>query len=109
MLDEIRKGLLSGFGAVLLTKEKAEKLRRKLMKDAKMSREDAQKFMDELFETGSKQWSEIEASISRAIRKGKDNLNFASKKELHGLRSKVGKLEKRIEALEKQAEGKEEI
>ncbi|MDY6880807.1 MAG: phasin family protein [Desulfatiglans sp.] len=100
MLEEIRKGLLSGFGALLLTKEKVEEATRKLVEDAKISKEDAKVLVDELFETGSRQWSEIEESLSKTLRKGIDNLDLASKKELHELKSDVGKLEKRLETLE---------
>ena len=100
MLEEIRKGLLSGLGAVLLTKEKADEVTRKLVDEAKISKEDAEKLVDELFETGTRKWSEIEASLSKALRKGVDNLDIASRKELHGLKSKVGKLEKRVKTLE---------
>jgi polyhydroxyalkanoate synthesis regulator phasin len=56
--------------------------------------------VDELFETGTRQWSEMEESLSKALCKGIENLNIASKRELHGLKSKVGKLEKRVETLE---------
>jgi polyhydroxyalkanoate synthesis regulator phasin len=44
----------------------------------------------------------MEASLSKALSKGIENLNIASKNELHGLKSKVGKLEKRVEKLEQQ-------
>jgi polyhydroxyalkanoate synthesis regulator phasin len=108
MIEEIRKGLLSGLGAVLLTKGKAEEVTQKLVEEAKISKEDAGKLVDELFETGSRQWSEIEASLSKAFRKGIDNLDMASKKELHGLKSKMGKLEKRLEKLEQRISTKKE-
>lgn len=100
MFEEIRKGLLSGLGAVLLTKEKADEVTRKLVDEAKISKGDAERLVDELFETGTRKWSEIEASLSKALRKGIDNLDIASRKELHGLKSKVGKLEKRVKTLE---------
>ncbi len=108
MLEEIRKGLLSSFGAALLTKEKAEKATRKLVEDAKISKEDAQTLIDELFETGTRQWTEVEESLSQAIHKGIDNLDVASKKELHGLKSKMGRLEKRVETLEQRINNKQE-
>jgi polyhydroxyalkanoate synthesis regulator phasin len=108
MLEEIRKGLLSGFGAALLTKEKAEAATRKLVEEAKISQEDAQKLVDDLFETGTRQWSEVEASLSKTLRQGIDKLDVASKKEVHGLKSKVGKLEKRIEMLEQQIKNQKE-
>ena len=102
MLEEIKKGLLSSLGAVILTREKAEDVARKLVKDAKLNKEEAQTLVDDLFEIGSQQWSEMETSFSKAIRKGIDSLDVASKKELHGLKSKVGKLEKRIKFLEEE-------
>lgn len=101
MKEEIKKSLVSGLGAVLLTKEKAEKVVSRLVEEAKISNEEAQNLVDELFETGTRHWSDIETSLSKMIHKGIDNLNIASKKELHGLKSKVGKLEKRVEELEK--------
>ena len=108
MLEEIRKGLFSGLGAVLLTKEKAEEVTRKLVDEAKISKEDAEKLVDELFETGTRKWSEMESSFSKALRKGIDNLDIASRKELHGLKSKVGKLEKRVKTLEQSISTKKE-
>jgi polyhydroxyalkanoate synthesis regulator phasin len=108
MLEEIRKGLLSGFGAVLLTREKAEEATRKLVEDAKLSKEEAQDLVDELFATGTRQWSELEASFAKAIRSGIDNLDIAGKKDLYALKSEVKKLEKRLETLEKEISAKKE-
>jgi len=108
MIEEIRKFLLSGFGTALLTKEKVEEATWKLVEEAKISKEDAQNLVDELFETGTRQWSEMEASLSKTLRKGIDNLDIASKKDFYGLKSKVGKLEKRIEKLEQQISDKKE-
>lgn len=102
MLEEIRKGLLSGFGAVLLTRDKAEEATRRLVQEAKLSQQEAQALVDELFAMGSRQWSEMEASLSKAIRKGIDNLDIASNKELLDLRSRTDMLERRIELLERQ-------
>jgi polyhydroxyalkanoate synthesis regulator phasin len=100
MLEEIRKGLLSGLGVIFLTREKAEEAADKLVKEAKISKEEAKNFVDELFATGTKQWSEVETNISETIRKALKNIDIASQKELHGLKSKVGKLEKRLETIE---------
>lgn len=108
MLEEIRKGLLSGLGAVLLTKEKVEEATLRLVKEAKISKEDAKNLADELFQAGTRQWSEMEASLSKTLRKAVENLDIASKKELHGLKSKVGKLEKRFEKLEQEIMSKKE-
>jgi polyhydroxyalkanoate synthesis regulator phasin len=108
MIEEIRKGLLTGLGAVLLTREKAEEATLKLVKEAKISKEDAKNLVDDLLATGTRQWSEMEASFSKALRKGLDNLDIAGKKELHGLKTKVGKLEKRLEKIEQEMGVKKE-
>lgn len=108
MLEEIRKGLFSGFGAIFLTREKAEELTNKLVDEAKISKEEAKNLVDELFAKGTKQWSDIEASLSQTIHKGFESMDIASKKELHGLKSKVGKLEKRVEKLEQETSNEKE-
>ncbi len=63
MLEEIRKGLLAGFGAVLLSKEKIEEVISKLVDEAKLNKEEAQKLKDELFTTGERQWKESRGTI----------------------------------------------
>jgi polyhydroxyalkanoate synthesis regulator phasin len=100
LFEEIRKGLISGFGAFLLTREKAQEVADKFVEEAKISKEEANKFIDELYTVGTKRWSEVETNLSEVIRKGFENMDLASKKELHGLKSKVGKLEKRLKTIE---------
>ncbi len=104
MLKEIRKGLLAGFGAVLLTKEKVEEVGRKLVADAKLTPEDGQRLTDELVETGERQWAELEKSVTEAIRKGLDNLGLGSQEELQELKAKVDSMEKRLSIIEKSSQ-----
>jgi polyhydroxyalkanoate synthesis regulator phasin len=72
MLEEIKKGLLAGFGAVLLTKEKIDEVSRKLVNDAKLSKEDAQKLTNELIETGDRRWQDLEKTVTENVRKGSE-------------------------------------
>jgi len=102
MLEEIKKILFSGLGVVLVTREKVEEVTRKLVDEAKLSKEEARDLVDELFETGSKQWSEMETSITRTVQKGIQNLDVASRKELDDCQSRVDNLEKRVLILEDQ-------
>lgn len=109
MLDEIRKAFLSSLGVILLTRERAEEATRKLVEDAKLTKEEARDLVDELSAAGARQWSEIEASITKAIRAGIDNLDIASKKEVFELRQKVEKLEDQIEKLKQEISTKKEV
>jgi polyhydroxyalkanoate synthesis regulator phasin len=100
MLEEIRKGLLSGLGGVLLTKEKIEEISRKMVDEAKMSKEDARKLREDLLTTGERQWAQIQESISEAFRRGVKSLDIGSKSEVERLRERVDNLEKRLIILE---------
>lgn len=102
MIKEIKKGLLSGFGAIFLTREKLENATRKLVQETKLSKEEAEKFVEELSQTGARQWEEIEANFSRIIGKGIERMDIASQKELNALKSQVAALENRINAMEGQ-------
>ena len=100
MLEEIRKGLLSGLGGVLLTKEKIEEISRKMVDEAKMSKEDARKLREDLLKNGEREWTQIQESISEAFRKGVKSLDIGSKSEVARLRERVDNLEKRLILLE---------
>jgi polyhydroxyalkanoate synthesis regulator phasin len=100
MLEDIRKGLLAGFGAVFLTKEKIEQVTRKLVIEAKLNRDDAERLRKELLATGEEQWKELEKSVSNAVRKTAGSLNVASREEVEELKTKVEALEVRLRALE---------
>jgi len=100
MLKEIKKGLLSGLGGVLLTKEKVEEIIRKLVDEAKLNKEDARKLKEDLLSTGERQWTQMQESISEAFKKGLKSLDIGSKSEVQRLTERVENLEKRMILLE---------
>ena len=100
MLEEIRKALQTGLGAVLLTKEKAEEISRKMVKEAKLSKEDANTLKQELLSSGERQWNEMEKSLLEAIKKAVKKLDIGKRSELQEIREKVEDLEKRVEMIE---------
>jgi polyhydroxyalkanoate synthesis regulator phasin len=103
MLGEIKRGLLAGFGAVFLTKEKIEEVTRKLVAEAKLSREDAERLRKELLDTGEEQWKEMEQSVSGAVRKAVESLNISPRGDVEELKVKVDALDKRLQSLEEAA------
>ena len=104
MLDEIKKGLLSGLGAVFLTKDKIESITRKMVEEAKMSKEDAQNLKEDLYKTGEKEWSELEEFFSGIIKKVMQGLDLCSRKEMDELKNRVEELEKRLGVEAEQSE-----
>lgn len=101
MLEEkLRKVLLAALGGVVITGDKLEALKKKLVKENKMSEKEAKGLIDELVEAGEGQWKELEKSTKEMLRKRLDSMNVPDRKELEELRSKVDSLERRISALE---------
>jgi len=100
MLEEIQKNLITGLGAVLLTKDKIEEVTRRLVHEARLSREDADRLADELYQAGRRQWSSMETSIKDAVRRTLSSVDIGSRQELEKLQAKVNNLQKRVELLE---------
>lgn len=100
MLEEIKKNLTTGLGAVLLTKDKIKEITGRLVDEAQLSREDADRLSDELYQAGKHQWSSLETSIKEAVKKAISAMDIGSRQELEKLKAKVNNLQKRVDLLE---------
>lgn len=100
MLKDIRKGLMTGLGAVVLTREKIETVCRKFVEDTKMSKEDAQKLADELYLAGERQWGDFEKMFKDTVRGTMESLDIGSRNDLTLLKDKLENIEKRLTLLE---------
>ena len=100
MLEGIRKSLVTGLGAVLLTKDKIEEITHRWTEETHMSREDADRLTDELLRAGRQQWSSVETFIKDAVRRTLSSMDIGSRQELEKLKTEMGNLQKRVEMLE---------
>jgi polyhydroxyalkanoate synthesis regulator phasin len=101
MLEEtLRKVLLAGLGGVVITGDKLEELKKKLIKENKMSEKEAKGLIDELVEAGEGRWKDFEKSVKEILRKQLDSMDVPDRKELDILRDRVESLERRVSALE---------
>jgi len=100
MLEGIRKSLVTGLGAVLLTKNKIEEITRRWAEEAHISREDADRLVDELYAAGQHQWGSVETSIKDAVRRTLSSMDIGSRQEIEKLQDEVSNLQKRVELLE---------
>ncbi|WP_309384333.1 phasin family protein [Cerasicoccus frondis] len=93
MIDFIKKSMLAGVGAAVVTKESAEKAMSGLVEKGKISTSDAKEVADKIVEDGKAEYekvrSEMENWFEEMLHKGK----FATQ-------SDIAKLEARIAALE---------
>jgi polyhydroxyalkanoate synthesis regulator phasin len=107
MLEEkVKKVLLAGLGGVVITGDKLEALKKKLVKENKMSEKEAKGLIDELVEAGQGQWKEFEKSAKEMLRKRLDTMDVPNRKELDELRERIDRLEQRLNALESSAKEK---
>jgi polyhydroxyalkanoate synthesis regulator phasin len=104
MIEEIvKRAFMAGLGGVVLTGDKLDALKRKLMKENKMSEKEAKGLIDEMVEAGENQWKEFESSFKEMLRKRLDSMDVPDRKEVERLKARVNKLEQRITALENPA------
>jgi len=96
MLELIRKSLLAGIGAVVLTKQKVTETTERLVTEGKLSAAEAQKLGEELIKAGERQWDEISTRLGDIFKKGAENVEDVKPSEFEELRARVEALEKRF-------------
>jgi polyhydroxyalkanoate synthesis regulator phasin len=109
MLEDIKKALLAGLGGVVLTRDKLEEWKNRLVKENKMSEGDATRLIDDLIKAGEGQWNDFERTLREMLRKRLDKMNLADQRELEKLQARVEALELRLSALEQNSGTPEKI
>jgi polyhydroxyalkanoate synthesis regulator phasin len=100
MFELIRKSLLAGLGAGVMTKEKAQQLAQELVDEGKLAADDAKQFVDRLLEGAHEQREEVQAGIRDAVRKALDSADVARAEDLQVIRQQLADVELRLAALE---------
>jgi polyhydroxyalkanoate synthesis regulator phasin len=100
MLELIRKTLLAGLGAGVITKEKAQQAAQELVDEGKLAADDAKQFVDRLLEGANQQREEIQAGIRDAVHKALDSADVARAQDLQVIKQQLADLELRLAALE---------
>jgi polyhydroxyalkanoate synthesis regulator phasin len=103
MLELIRKSLLAGLGAGVITKEKAQQAAQELVDEGKLAADDAKQFVDRLMEGANEQREELQAGIRDAVRKALDSTDVARAQDLQVIKQRLADLELRLAALESRA------
>jgi len=95
MSDLIKKTILVGFGALVLTREKAEKLAKDLVKRGELAKTEEAKFVKDLMKKAEKGRVEAEKRIEKIVEKTLIKLNIPTRKELDALKAKIDKLSRK--------------
>jgi polyhydroxyalkanoate synthesis regulator phasin len=100
MLELLRKSVLAGLGAVVITRDKVREATRMFVEEGKISTEEAEKLTEDLVKSGERQWEDFNSKFQTTFRKFSENLEVARMKELKELQARVELLEQRICTLE---------
>ncbi|MFZ7111720.1 MAG: phasin family protein [Desulfatiglandales bacterium] len=96
MFELIRKSLLASLGAAVVTKEKVEAATKKWVDDGKISTEEAEKFAQDLVDSGQKQWDEFQVKIADTVKKTLESLNVATHTDIEALYARIEAIEKKL-------------
>ena len=100
MLDILHKGLLTGLGITLVTREKIMEATRDLVEEGKITADEAENLANDLLDEGHRHWTELQDKIMAGVRSGFETLDIGSHKDFRELRERFDNLEKRFTLLE---------
>lgn len=96
MSNLLKETILTGIGMASLTKERAEKLVKKLVKEGEVTEKEGVKLAKELFEKAEDNKKEMEKKMEKTVHEVLGKVNLPSKKDVDSLKSKIAKLEKKL-------------
>jgi polyhydroxyalkanoate synthesis regulator phasin len=100
MLELIKTTVLAGLGAGVITKDKADEAVSELVKQGKLTTEDAKRLVGRLLESGSQQWEEVQVGLGDAVRKALDSAHVARAGDVAVIARRLEEAEQRIAMLE---------
>lgn len=101
MIDLIKKSMLTGIGAAILTKEKIEEIAQDFVDRGKLSEQEGEKIVKEMMEKTEESKKGLQEQTNRMIGTALDKMQLASASDIEDLRAEITALRKEIEALRK--------
>jgi polyhydroxyalkanoate synthesis regulator phasin len=98
MIDLIRKTLLAGVGATIITKEKVEEALQDYIRQGKVSAGDARIMADRIAEQGRKEFETLSADLAARFKEFSEKADFGSKARIDALEARVRQLEEALAA-----------
>ena len=99
MIDLIKKTVLAGIGATVVTKEKIEAAMQDLVKQGKVSADEARSVATRIAEDGRKEWESTSRELNDRVRDLLAKADYARRSEITALEQRLKSLEDKIEAL----------
>jgi len=98
MIDLIKKTLLAGVGATIITKEKVEEALQDYIRQGKVSAGDARIMADKIAEQGRKEFEVMSGELAAKLKELAEKADFTQKARVEALEARVKKLEQTLAA-----------
>ncbi len=99
MRDSVRKLGLIGVGLWAMTEEKIDEMVKDLVDKGTISKEEGKKVIQDVFEESKKQKVDLERKISDKIQDAISKKDMFTRKDMHGLESRIQILEDEIQRM----------
>jgi len=96
MIDLLKKTLLAGVGATVITKERLEAALNELVDKGKLTADDVRSAADKIMNEGKTEYEEARHSLQELFDDLLARANVAKNKDLAALRARVEHLEKQV-------------
>ncbi len=97
--DMLRKGLLTGLGAALLTHERIQQTLDTLVQEGKVSADEARRMTEELVDKGRQEFKELQERVLDTVHKGLHEIDMVTGKERESMEKRIHTLENKVQAL----------
>jgi polyhydroxyalkanoate synthesis regulator phasin len=98
--DLLTRSIDLGMGAIMLTKEAAQKAIDELVAKGEVSRQDGTQLLERLIERGKEQKERLEKLTAEAVDRALDKADLARGSELRQARALIAALQERLDRLE---------
>lgn len=98
MIDVIKKTILAGIGATVVTKEKVEVVLKDLVEKGKVSAGEASDLASKIAEEGRKEFESSSKELTERVKALIEKADYARRSEVKALEERVRQLEERLAA-----------
>jgi polyhydroxyalkanoate synthesis regulator phasin len=96
MTDFLEKTMLAGLGALHVTKEQIEKWIDELVEKGKLTKEEAPKMIKDLLAKAEENKKVLDAKVNAVVQSALAKVNFATKKDVDALNEKLDQVLKEM-------------
>lgn len=102
MFELFKKTMVTGLGAMLFTKEKAEELVNELVEQGRINREEAEEIIDSLVAEIEKESNNTKNKMKQEMKEFLDKVGLKNDEEITKLKGEIKDLELEMEALKEE-------